>query len=96
MAARFLWVEISRAPRIQVFALLAAVTTMLMMAANPTFLNRCDVMLISNPQHIGLVIAALKPFVRRWPFIGPFRIAIRRYRPARCTIRSRGASSQVR
>ncbi len=56
--ARFLWVETLARPD-PVFALLAAVTTMLMMAANPDLPEQMRVMLILIPSILA-AIAALK------------------------------------
>jgi YidC/Oxa1 family membrane protein insertase len=56
--ARFLWVETLSRPD-PVFALLAAVTTMLMMAANPDLPEQMRVMLILIPGILA-AIAALK------------------------------------
>jgi YidC/Oxa1 family membrane protein insertase len=56
--ARFLWVETLALPD-PVFAMLAAVTTMLMMAANPDLPEQMRVMLILIPSILA-AIAALK------------------------------------
>jgi YidC/Oxa1 family membrane protein insertase len=56
--ARFLWVETLARPD-PVFAMLAALTTMLMMAANPDLPEQMRVMLILIPSILA-AIAALK------------------------------------